>query len=156
MAGATSGRAYVYTLTSNNKHGNRQVQDNNALLCTASGLCGNHVLRCLFLGEAELTPSPHPAQSPCSYSLSSTSTSPAYTMPDDTAVSDVGSDDSNVWFSPSTGTYAVISINAVEMVRHFEDDEALEAARLMQPKSYLICLTHVRGEPGSRSLCAHS
>lgn len=77
-------------------------------------------------------------------------------MPDDTAVSDVGSDDSNVWFSPNTGTYAVISINAVEMVRHFEDDEALEAARLMQPKSYLICLTHVRGESASRSLCAHS
>lgn len=71
MAGATSGRAYVYTLTSNNKHGNRQVQDNNALLCAVSGLCGNHVLRCLFLGEAELTPSPRPAQSPCSYSLSS-------------------------------------------------------------------------------------
>lgn len=62
------------------------------------------------------------------------------------AASQVGSDDSNVWYSPSPGTYFVLRINAVEMVRHLEDDDALEAARLMKTKSYLICLNLVRDQ----------
>ncbi|EIW54312.1 uncharacterized protein TRAVEDRAFT_132466 [Trametes versicolor FP-101664 SS1] len=61
-------------------------------------------------------------------------------MLDSAAASQVGSDDSNVWYSPSPGTYFVLRINAVEMVRHLEDDDALEAVRLMKTKSYLICL----------------
>ncbi|OJT06559.1 hypothetical protein TRAPUB_2636 [Trametes pubescens] len=59
-------------------------------------------------------------------------------MPDE--VSQVASDDSHVWFSPSPGTYAVIRIDAVEMVKPLKDDEALQAAKLMQTKSYLVWL----------------
>ncbi len=66
----------------------------------------------------------------------------------DIAIPPVDSDDdSNVWFSPTPGTYVVIRINAVEMVRHFKDGDALEAARQMQTKCYLVCLERVCGDP---------
>ncbi|OJT06561.1 hypothetical protein TRAPUB_2638 [Trametes pubescens] len=61
-------------------------------------------------------------------------------MSDDTPASSVYADDSEVWFSPTPGTYVVIRINAVEMVRHLNDADALEAAKQMQTKSHLICL----------------
>ncbi|OJT06557.1 hypothetical protein TRAPUB_2634 [Trametes pubescens] len=56
------------------------------------------------------------------------------------SVSEVSSYDPNVWCSPNAGAYAVVRINAIEMVRHLHDAAALDAAKLMQTKSYLVCL----------------
>ncbi|KAJ8461989.1 hypothetical protein ONZ51_g11188 [Trametes cubensis] len=43
-------------------------------------------------------------------------------------------------YSPTPGSYAVIRLNPVEMVRSFNDSEALNQAQAMQPKSYLVYL----------------
>ncbi len=70
-------------------------------------------------------------------------------MSDSDNVSQACSDNSQIWYSPSPGMYAVIRINAIEMVRHLQDDAALEAARLMPKKSYLLCLDMVRTLAGA-------
>ncbi|KAI0327916.1 hypothetical protein GY45DRAFT_1372780 [Cubamyces sp. BRFM 1775] len=44
-------------------------------------------------------------------------------------------------FSPTPGSYAVIRLAPVAMVRPFDDSEALLEAQAMQPKSYLVFLT---------------
>ncbi|OJT11022.1 hypothetical protein TRAPUB_12476 [Trametes pubescens] len=59
-------------------------------------------------------------------------------MADDT--SELQIEEYGVWFSPSPGAYAAIRINAVEMVRHLQDDKALRAASAMQTKIHLVCL----------------
>ncbi|KAH9889293.1 hypothetical protein C8Q73DRAFT_153661 [Cubamyces lactineus] len=46
----------------------------------------------------------------------------------------------NIFYSPSPGSYAVIRLNPVEMVRPFNDTQALLEAQAMRPKSYLILL----------------
>ncbi|KAJ8463621.1 hypothetical protein ONZ51_g10142 [Trametes cubensis] len=51
---------------------------------------------------------------------------------------------SNVYYSPSPGSYAVIRLNPVEMIRPFNDPQALLEAQAMRPKSYLIMLQMVR------------
>ncbi|KAI0664050.1 hypothetical protein C8Q70DRAFT_1049574 [Cubamyces menziesii] len=43
----------------------------------------------------------------------------------------------NVFYSPSPGSYAVIRLNPVEMVRPLNDARALLGAQAMRPKSYL-------------------
>ena len=48
------------------------------------------------------------------------------------------------FYSPSPRSYAVIRLNPVEMVRPFDDPQALLEAQAMQPKSYLIYLRLVR------------
>ncbi|KAI0327915.1 hypothetical protein GY45DRAFT_1326989 [Cubamyces sp. BRFM 1775] len=48
---------------------------------------------------------------------------------------------SNVYYSPSPGSYAVIRLNPVEMVRPLNDHQALLQAQAMQPKSYLVMLS---------------
>ena len=45
-----------------------------------------------------------------------------------------------IFYSPSPRSYAVIRLNPVEMVRPFDDAQALLEAQAMQPKSYLIFL----------------
>ena len=49
-----------------------------------------------------------------------------------------------IFYSPSPRSYAVIRLNTVEMVRPFDDAQALLEAQAMQPKSYLIYLRLVR------------
>ena len=51
---------------------------------------------------------------------------------------------SNVYYSPSPGSYAIIRLNPVEMIRPFNDTQALLEAQAMRPKSYLIMLQMVR------------
>ncbi|KAJ3018251.1 hypothetical protein NUW54_g383 [Trametes sanguinea] len=53
----------------------------------------------------------------------------------------MGSEPENkVVYSPSPGTYVVIRLNPVEMVRHLDDPVALEEARSMQTKAHLVIL----------------
>ena len=51
---------------------------------------------------------------------------------------------SRIVYSPSPGSYAVIRMNPVEMVRHLDDPQALLEAQAMRPKSYLVYLVYVR------------
>ncbi|KAI0327912.1 hypothetical protein GY45DRAFT_1355416 [Cubamyces sp. BRFM 1775] len=53
----------------------------------------------------------------------------------------------NIFYCPSPGSYAVIRLNPVEMVRPFEDAQALLEAHAMRPKSYLIMLQMELGLP---------
>ncbi|KAH9889318.1 hypothetical protein C8Q73DRAFT_736834, partial [Cubamyces lactineus] len=52
-----------------------------------------------------------------------------------------------VFYSPSPRSYAVIQLDPVEMVRPFNDAQALLEAQAMQPKSYLIYLRLERALP---------
>ncbi|KAI0664049.1 hypothetical protein C8Q70DRAFT_1145708, partial [Cubamyces menziesii] len=52
-----------------------------------------------------------------------------------------------IFYSPSPRSYAVIRLNPEEMVRQFDDAQALREARAMQPKSYLIYLQLERALP---------
>lgn len=49
-----------------------------------------------------------------------------------------------VFFSPNPGTYAVIRMNPVAMVKDLNDPEALSAAEAIQPKAYVVYLKNVR------------
>ncbi|KAJ8463624.1 hypothetical protein ONZ51_g10139 [Trametes cubensis] len=49
---------------------------------------------------------------------------------------------SRIVYSPSPGSYAVIRMNPVEMVRHLDDPQALLEAQAMRPKSYLVYLVY--------------
>lgn len=48
-----------------------------------------------------------------------------------------------VFFSPNTGTYAVIRLNPVAMVKDLDDPEALVAAEALQTKRYLVYIEYV-------------
>ncbi|KAH9889295.1 hypothetical protein C8Q73DRAFT_707024 [Cubamyces lactineus] len=48
--------------------------------------------------------------------------------------------DRNIVYSPSPGSYAIIRLNPVEMVRRFDDPQALLQAQAMRSKSYLVYL----------------
>lgn len=45
-----------------------------------------------------------------------------------------------VYYSPNAGSYAVIRLNPVAMVKHLNDSEALSAAEALQTKAYLVYL----------------
>ncbi|KAI0327929.1 hypothetical protein GY45DRAFT_1327001 [Cubamyces sp. BRFM 1775] len=52
-----------------------------------------------------------------------------------------------IFYSPSPRSYAVIRLNPVEMVRPFDDAQALLQAQAMRPKSYLVYLQLERALP---------
>ncbi|KAI0327932.1 hypothetical protein GY45DRAFT_1307798 [Cubamyces sp. BRFM 1775] len=56
-------------------------------------------------------------------------------------------DGRKIFYSPSPRSYAVIRLNPIEMVRPFNDTEALLEAQAIQPKSYLIYLRLERALP---------
>ncbi|KAJ8463629.1 hypothetical protein ONZ51_g10134 [Trametes cubensis] len=55
--------------------------------------------------------------------------------------------DNNIFYSPSPRSYAIIRLDPLEMVRPFNDAQALLEAQAMQPKSYLIYLRLERALP---------
>ncbi|RPD56370.1 hypothetical protein L226DRAFT_468638, partial [Lentinus tigrinus ALCF2SS1-7] len=44
------------------------------------------------------------------------------------------------WYTPMEGSFAVIRMDPVAMVRHLDDPEALRAAEALSPQSYLVYL----------------
>lgn len=57
-----------------------------------------------------------------------------------------------VFFSPNPGTYAVIRMNPVAMVKDLNDPEALVAAEALQTKKYLVYLDFVSALESSTSM----
>lgn len=51
-------------------------------------------------------------------------------------------------YYPTTYSYAAIRIDPVAMVEHLNDVEALAAARLIRPKSYVVYIDCVSAECG--------
>ena len=55
--------------------------------------------------------------------------------------------DQDCLFAPSPWDYAAVQIDPVAMVLHLNDALALEAARRMNPKTYLVHLSWVSARP---------